>query len=568
MVGTRISSATGRRTYTINAVSDKTLTLDGAARRARHNVRSQGHGHARPHRRNELARQRLPRGPADPATLPNGTDFGCNDSNDRDGVLSLQDRADHGHRRDADGQDLADEHDARGARPYKPDALAGRRHRTLTVVSSGPPSPPSSAPKAGQPGADAARSPRRAALVPADRPSTRLGRPVLRARARPPEPAHVRQAAAPAERHPRPAGGRGRHHLRRPLACTRPSLLPGEGNVPPFRVAAAAARVAADRHAERLRRRQQGGPDRQPDVDGADRPEHGPGASTTRTCSATRTGTCNTVQRARQVPGRDQLRLDQHRRARTSSRPDGTLSTIEIVNIMLGAGNDHLTIAAARCSRAATSTRSPACAASSPTTAASPPSTAAATQPLKVDGTFTVSRGGAGQRRLARQPHAQRRSRVDALRLRRRPADHAAERPLLHGHRLRERASLRPGRHDAPRRRRPGRAGSRRPARSPSPTTSRSTGTFTSRPARPCRASPAPSTASALERPGVAEPRLRRRPEGLRARLGRADDRRLRERRRHERRRLRSTARSCSSTARALPAARSPAPSRSRAATA
>ena len=48
------------------------------------------------------------------------------------------------------------------------------------------------------------------------------------------------------------------------------------------------------------------------------------------------------VQRAREVPGRDQLRLDQPRRdhARLHDRT-ATLSTIEIVNIMLGAGNDH-----------------------------------------------------------------------------------------------------------------------------------------------------------------------------------------------------------------------------------
>ena len=53
----------------------------------------------------------------------------------------------------------------------------------------------------------------------------------------PREPQELPQARPPAERHPRPAGGRGRHDRGRPLAAPA-VLLPGEGNGPLFQIAA------------------------------------------------------------------------------------------------------------------------------------------------------------------------------------------------------------------------------------------------------------------------------------------------------------------------------------------
>ena len=90
----------------------------------------QGHRHADPHRRHELARQRLPRGPADPAAP-------CR-------TASLRSRAATRRRRTTpardclykiemitgtdpheDRQDLADEHTDARAAPYAPDKLRG-----------------------------------------------------------------------------------------------------------------------------------------------------------------------------------------------------------------------------------------------------------------------------------------------------------------------------------------------------------------------------------------------------------------------------------------------------------
>ncbi len=66
-------------------------------------------------------------------------------------------------------------------------------------------------------------------------------------------------------------------------------------------------------------------------------------ASTSRTCSAAEPRRLqDAVRRAGHLPGRHQLRLDQHRLRNDVFTTDGTLSTVEVVNIMLGAGNDNL----------------------------------------------------------------------------------------------------------------------------------------------------------------------------------------------------------------------------------
>ena len=178
-----------------------------------------------------------------------------------------------GRRSDGDRQAVGRGGDLQGARPER----AGRQRR---LVRAGP----------GRP----------------------QGRSELHPGGRTREPAHVRQARAPARRHPRPARGRGRHDHRRPLAASGDPAARGEQR-PAVQGRRAAAGEPADRHAERVRRRKQGGPDRPAHLDGADRPEHGPEPRLHVPAAAGRAS----VRRARQVPGRDQLRLDQPRPGHT-----------------------------------------------------------------------------------------------------------------------------------------------------------------------------------------------------------------------------------------------------------
>ena len=134
-------------------------------------------------------------------------------------------------------------------------------------------------------------------------------RPELHPAARPPEPEDVLEAAAHPERHPGPAVGRGWHDELRPLAARRGPAA-GRGQRPTVRRRRAAARVAADRHPQRLRRRQQAGPDRDPDLDRADRPVDGwrPGRDPRLHVPAPARADDVPVRRAGRVSGRHQLR--------------------------------------------------------------------------------------------------------------------------------------------------------------------------------------------------------------------------------------------------------------------
>ena len=100
--------------YTIKAVGEKTLTLDLATplRRppAQHHDQ-QGHRHARSARQQQLARRRLPRGPAD----QDRRHPGCNDGNG-DGVCMFKIELISRNRQEPDEQDLADEHPPRRSR--------------------------------------------------------------------------------------------------------------------------------------------------------------------------------------------------------------------------------------------------------------------------------------------------------------------------------------------------------------------------------------------------------------------------------------------------------------------
>ena len=141
---------------------------------------------------------------------------------------------------------------------------------------------------------------------------------------------------------------------------------------------------------------------------------------------------------------------------------DGTLSTVEIVNILLGEGNDHLTIQ---------STLQPG--------GDFNPITGLRGE-LAHHGGITAVHGGGNaapegrrdvrprradrrhRQRDGRADHAERRPLVGPVRLRRRPAGDAPERRLVHDHRLRDRPrQVRARRHDVPRRR-PGRLDPRR----------------------------------------------------------------------------------------------------------
>ena len=208
-------------------------------------------------------------------------------------------------------------------------------------------------------------------------------------------------------------------------------LLPGEDNRPPFRVARAAARVAADRHAEHLQRRQQGGPERDADVDRPHRLQHGRAASTSPTSSATTRCTASAARRRSASPASTPAGSATARSSIDANgvfTTDGTLSTIEIVNILLGAGNDHLTIQ---------STLQPGgdfnpitgqrgeLAHHGGITAVHGGGNAV----LKVDGTFDLDAPtGATDGATVAQITRERRPLVDAVRLRRRPAGHAAGR--------------------------------------------------------------------------------------------------------------------------------------------
>ena len=136
---------------------------------------------------------------------------------------------------------------------------------------------------------------------------------------------------------------------------------------------------------------------------------------------------------------------------------DGTLSTIEIVNILLGAGNDHLAIQ---------STLQPGgdfnpitgqrgeLAHHGGITAVHGGGNAV----LKVDGTFDLD-APTGATDSATVAQITRNDGLSwaSVRLRRRPAGHAAGRQVVHDHRLRDRpGQVRARRHDVPRRR-PGR---------------------------------------------------------------------------------------------------------------
>ena len=263
----------------------------------------QDHEHARPHRQRQLARRRLPRGPADQDRRRPGVR-----RRQRRRRVPLQDRADQRHGQEPDEQDLAHEHDAgERVQARRAERLGLGRARHDHAVGRGR---DLRGADAGQPGADLPGQPDRQVrhLVPG-RHRRPAGRPLLPARPRPLEPEDVRQAAAPAERHPRPARRRGWHDVGRPLRA-RGGRAAGRGQPGAVPGRAAAARVAADRHAQRLRRRQHGGPDGQADVDGAVRPQHG---RRPRLHLPARPGQAASVRRARQVPRRHQLRLDQHR---------------------------------------------------------------------------------------------------------------------------------------------------------------------------------------------------------------------------------------------------------------
>ena len=214
------------------------------------------------------------------------------------------------------------------------------------------------------------------------------------------EPEDVRQAAAPAL-----TGIRGPLAVEGGTTAADRSihaavLLPGEGNAPPFERRRAAARVAADRHAERLRRRQHRGPDRHAHLDRADRPEHGAGASTSRALLAA--ATCPFSEPGKYPGGisygydhaSTRSRTTSHRRQRCRRSRSSTSCSARATTTCRSPR---------RCSPAATSTRSPACAASCAHHGGITAVHGGGNQPLKVDWTFTISTRHARRARLEGQ---------------------------------------------------------------------------------------------------------------------------------------------------------------------
>ncbi len=211
---------------------------DQPARGPRHHHR--GHHlqlrgrHPDAHQRLVVARQRLPRGPADP---------------DRQRPEALQDRVVLQRRR---------RHAERPAPDRNGQADCGQRHRHGDRDAVGR-------------GSDVHRH-----QLGHLRPRGRGRRSRLRPAPGPRQPADVPEAVAHAVRHPRTAGGRGRYDECRPLAQAGHHAA-GRDQRSVLRRGPAAAGVAADRRPQRLRRRQPPGPHRHADLHGADRPEHGLG---------------------------------------------------------------------------------------------------------------------------------------------------------------------------------------------------------------------------------------------------------------------------------------------------
>ncbi len=179
--------------FVVTDVSDTTLTLGGSPVAGAHTgIIDTAERHAHPHRRLELARQRLPRGPAHQGRRLGPTLFKIESITGSPGKTDVLLITDHPSLRPSDGDRAAVGH-AVGSDRHVHAASPGNAPQTCTVATCG-------------------NWYIQVTVLLAD-PFFELapGRQNL----------HVPQAAAPAERHPRPAVGRGRHDLRRSLAARR-----------------------------------------------------------------------------------------------------------------------------------------------------------------------------------------------------------------------------------------------------------------------------------------------------------------------------------------------------------